>query len=845
MAAQLYYSPFIPAFSPNGLPVPGAKIYFFYSQTNDLAPVYSDATLTTLASNPIQADLAARFPDTYLDSNIVYRVRITDSNDTPLGADVDPYLPGQALRGPPGAPDNSYDNLLLFKASDIGKGKASLLGNTAGSPGDFYWTYGDFTGKADNVNVIKADSTPLSTGAWVRQTAGGITVQRTSTAKIENVADVQKRTIDVESYIYAIEADANSGFQRAINDLPNGGIIRAHAPLYRVSNVIVSNKNITLDLGSATTIRRIGTPTLPTRGMFHVLNLIDANFTIRGGTLDLNGEGPMGIGVAGRLSNTYSILNNSAPVKGLSGSVNSAIYALRSTKIYVYDTAILNTQESGILLRNCGQCTIERVDFSNIGNCGVEVSITDGSVDGGTVAMPDRSYVFIRNCTFTDIEDFGLGTGNACGIQVGGSSTGQGRLSDYDFSGNKYTRCQRAFHFEFLSGTWVEGLTCTDFQADECRQGGFGAIGVRKGRIEGVVRNAGAAPTVALTYDALTASMPAISPSDRYPSIYGAVLSGDVSQLDVDLIVTDNRNQTVIRRTDGAMTAGSAILNSAGASFTSADVGKWVGVLGANPQSVCLVGKIASYQSATQVTLDRPAFTTVTGATFAYGGATREPLIVNSIASADISGIFEGGVVSGLPNEPVSAAVRIRNITDRVSINNVTMLGRASSATPVGLRVVNDGVFTGKVRPRNYSITGFTDAAVGLDSNRAKIEGVFYQSPNGSQINPSATADTYGSSWQANPIGTDFSQVTDVQLDIAGISSAQTVTVEIVGFRYDGLSNSLTVTATANGSIVLTPFQKWQLNQSNAPLRAVQFRVKSSIASQTGVSATIYISARE
>lgn len=743
----------------------------------------------------------------------------------------------------PGPADNTYTTIATFKASDIARKTASLVGVSGVPDGRFNWTLGNYTGQADDVNIIKADSTALSVGAWVRQKADGILVQRSATAKLEVLADAQRRTIDVESYILSGDADATAGFQRAINDLPNGGVIRAHGPLYRVQSVNVTSRNITIDLGSATTLRRAGTPSLQTRGMFHVLNLPDANFTIRGGVIDLNGEGPMGIGVAGRIPNTYGTLNNNAPVTGLSGAVNTAIYALRSTKIYVYDTAISNTQESGILLRNCGQCTIERVDFANIGNCGVEVSIVDAASDGGTAPMPDRSLVFIRNCTFTDIEDFGLGTGNACGIQVGGPG-GQGRLSAYDFSGNKYVRCQRAWHIEFLSGTWIEGLTCTDFQADECRQGGFGGIGVRKGRIEGVVRNVGAAPTIALAYDVLTVSAPATPPMDRYPNIYGAVLSGDVAQLDVDLIVSDNRNQVVVKRSDGAMTAGSAVLTSAGASFTSADVGKWIGVLGANPQGVVLVGKIASHQSATQVTLDHPARSAVTGATFAYGGATREPLIVSNVASADISGTFEGGVTSGLPNEPPANALRVRNVSDRVSLTNITLVGRGSSATPVGLRVVNDGVFTGKVRPRNYSIAGFTDAAVGLDANRAKIEGTFYQSPNGAQVLPSPTADTYGSAWQATPYGTDFAQITDLQVDVAGISAAQNVTVEVVAFRYDGVSNSLTLTASANASIVLTPAQKWQLNQANAPLRAVQFRIKSSIASSTA-TATIYMAARE
>lgn len=102
MASNLYYSPFIPAFSGNGLPVAGAYLYFYHTGTDNLAPVYLNSSMTTPATNPVQADSAARFPNLYLDSSITYRIRVTDKEGTPLGNDVDPYIPGVALKGDPG-----------------------------------------------------------------------------------------------------------------------------------------------------------------------------------------------------------------------------------------------------------------------------------------------------------------------------------------------------------------------------------------------------------------------------------------------------------------------------------------------------------------------------------------------------------------------------------------------------------------------------------------------------------------------------------------------------------------------------------------------------------------------
>lgn len=78
--------------------------------------------------------------------------------------------------GPTGASDNTYSTLATFKASDIARKTASLVGVPGVSDGRFNWTLGNYTGQADDVNIIKADSTALTVGAWVRQEAGGISV---------------------------------------------------------------------------------------------------------------------------------------------------------------------------------------------------------------------------------------------------------------------------------------------------------------------------------------------------------------------------------------------------------------------------------------------------------------------------------------------------------------------------------------------------------------------------------------------------------------------------------------------------------------------------------------------
>lgn len=76
---------------------------------------------------------------------------------------------------------------------------------------------------------------------------------------------------------------------------------------------------------------------------------------------------------------------------------------------------------------------------------------------------------------------------------------------------------------------------------------------------------------------------------------------------------------------DGAMTAGSAVLTSAGANFAVGDVGKLIVVYGAGSAGVSgkLETTILSRQSATQVTLAASAVNTVSGAQYVYGAVTR------------------------------------------------------------------------------------------------------------------------------------------------------------------------------------------------------------------------------
>ncbi|MCW4463566.1 hypothetical protein OK349_17805 [Sphingomonas sp. BT-65] len=81
--------------------------------------------------------------------------------------------------------NNTYFTLADLKASPVAEGTAFLVQDpTDVEDGTFFWTLGDFTGQADDENIIKADSTALSVGAWVRQEAASLTATASGTGAV-------------------------------------------------------------------------------------------------------------------------------------------------------------------------------------------------------------------------------------------------------------------------------------------------------------------------------------------------------------------------------------------------------------------------------------------------------------------------------------------------------------------------------------------------------------------------------------------------------------------------------------------------------------------------------------
>ncbi len=89
--------------------------------------------------------------------------------------------------------------------------------------------------------------------------------------------------------------------------------------------------------------------------------------------------------------------------------------------------------------------------------------------------------------------------------------------------------------------------------------------------------------------------------------------------------------------TDGAMSDGSAVLTSASGTFASTDVGRGIVVIGAGPSGGNLVTSIQTYTAPDSVTLSAAASTSVAGATYYYGAMTLEGTVQGVQSGTTIS----------------------------------------------------------------------------------------------------------------------------------------------------------------------------------------------------------------
>jgi hypothetical protein len=471
-------------------------------------------------------------------------------------------------------------------------------------------------------------------------------------------------------------SDDTAAFQAAHDSLGGGGVIAVGPGTYRVSRVNITNRGVEVELAPGAVVRKLGEAGVPARGIFVIENLLNAAFVLRGGRVDLNGEGPMGIGQPDRLRNLYAP-QTIPSVGAIAGPANAAVFALASSHVTIAGVTIENSGESGILLRNCSDTLVDGCTFRNLANYGVEWSMPGGR---GTAAMPDCSRNHVKACHFEDIDDYGLGSGN--GVGVGGGGSGAGWMRDYSITDCTFLRCLSDINFEFTSGSGVAGIELARLRSQDARKAGFGLVGVRDAIISDyIIINPGYAPSSAL--------------GPNWPSIHGGSLSSDFSSVRLDRVQIIDRRRSIVRMgTGGEIARGARLFHTRDARFSESDVGTFLGIRGANPQGVCYSGRVVRLVSPNEVELDLPAGASVQGAAFAYGGACREGLRLFHGESVQLRNCrVEAGTHSGLPGEPAAAAIRIENVRDAVPIDGTVVLAPPTAGTtPVGIDLIGSSL---------------------------------------------------------------------------------------------------------------------------------------------------------
>jgi len=735
-------------------------------------------------------------------------------------------------KGPTGPANSTYTTLDSLRGAPVTNASYifSPINGAEGSTtaGVFLYQKDNAPYTADNINVVKLNDVSLTVGALVRQNSAGVNFDgRSAETKL-------RETVSVTDGRFAGGAKGNgvsddtAAFQAVVNAYPNGAVVTVPPGTYSVSRVNITSKNIWFALDSAAILKKRGSAGINSRGIFVIAN-IDAYFKLTGGVIDLNGEGPLDIGVEGRITNLYGA-QTVAEIKGIAGPVNAAIYAVRSSRITVSDTTIKNTGESGLVFRNCSDTLVQNVDFFNCANFGSEVNYPIAANDGGTGPMPALGNHRTIGCTFTDINDYCMGTGNGVGVGGGGDGT-LGRIGLHTVESCTFIRCQRDIHYEFGSGSWIEPMQISGIRSRDAGQGTFGGIGVRNVSISDYkAMNPSGAAT-----GALIAMIRGTATPDNWPSLYGLILSADWDRVGLSNIqVVDNRQNPIRAGVTGTVAIGSTAFSASDAAFVATDVGQEIAIAGAGPLSgqVAHICRIASVNSATSVTLSRPVITGVSAAKYAWGGACRRPLeVVNGVGGSVIGCRFEGGISSGLTNEPVASGVHIAGLSGELGLkDNDVVAPTTTGSNPAGIRILPFS--GGKLNPRDNRVGGFTQRYIGLDSYRGSVRAIPYSTPNHSAITASSAANTYGSEMFFPPSSDHILQITASQLIFNDKATGEVTTVRLTAYRYDGASNTLDFDNNTAGdsSRTLSPMELWALNQADAPIRNYSVQMKSSIA---------------
>jgi len=219
----------------------GGRIYIGAANTDpEQSPinVYWDAALTVLAAQPLLTSGGVIVRDgapaqVYAALNS-YSIRVRDRSGSVVwykseagGTLISTRLSFPIPTGPasivPGPSNNTRVDLATLKAANT----ADLTSLYNGSL--WTWTLGDFTGQSNDINIVKANSTPLSVGAWVQQRANKVTFRQSGSSAVDRTSEDKAREV-LSVKDFGAKGDGLSDDTAAIQAALNSGATAIYFP---------------------------------------------------------------------------------------------------------------------------------------------------------------------------------------------------------------------------------------------------------------------------------------------------------------------------------------------------------------------------------------------------------------------------------------------------------------------------------------------------------------------------------------------------------------------------------------------------------------------------------------
>lgn len=468
-----------------------------------VAPIYSDGNGTPIATvsgiaNTAITDDAGNY-SFFIEANGNYDLEYY----TPEGVFVSatrnvPLFSG--IKGDPGdtgSADNTYATLISFKASDINRRTASLVGVSGVSDGRFNWTLGDYTAlaAASPGDYIKADSTALTVGAWVRQQANGVGFrQMAAPAAPTNLQDEARFTVRPEQF--GAKGDGSTDDSAAINAAITlaasigGGDVECDAKSYAVAGPVLMKTGVTLrGRGDSTIIKQIGS-NASWSGYANTAGIISTVQTTTYESIIVEQLTVDGINVTAVADGSafYARIGVALP-NCRNSSVRDVFVRNVGTGIIMYRALglITETDFSNCAIERCrtyntrswigpGNPGVPRaitmnMSYSNVSDCfisrcftGYYVSTNFGHYRNCRVTdwLDDGFYVNANYCTFTNCSAVaGMGSGFAVNPSVG-----------HIFQGCAAATCSNAgIRYRHAGVTAPRNCTITGCQFEECGYG--------------------------------------------------------------------------------------------------------------------------------------------------------------------------------------------------------------------------------------------------------------------------------------------------------------------------------------------------------------------------------------